>query len=64
MALSSISMNIARSVGPALGGVVVAQAGPPWAFAFNAVSFAGMLAVLWVWKRPPDPGRLPPEHLT
>lgn len=63
VALSSISMNIARSIGPALGGVVVAQAGPPWAFAFNAVSFAGMLAVLWFWKRVPDSGRLPREHI-
>lgn len=63
VALSSISMNIARSIGPAIGGVVVAQGGPPWAFALNALSFAGMVLVLWCWKRAPDDTRLPREHL-
>ena len=39
-ALGSISVNLARSVGPAVAGVLVAQAGVAVVFAVNAVSFA------------------------
>jgi MFS family permease len=39
IALSGVSMNIARSVGPALGGVIVAMAGATAAFAVNAFSY-------------------------
>jgi MFS family permease len=61
VALNSMSMNIARSVGPALGGLVVAQLGASWAFAINALSFLGVVMVLWRWKRAPSPSLLPPE---
>jgi predicted MFS family arabinose efflux permease len=63
VALASISMNIARSIGPALGGVVVARAGASWAFALNAVSFLCVVIVLWRWRRTPDASRLPRETL-
>jgi MFS family permease len=47
-ALNSLSLNLARAVGPALGGFVVAQmGGPPAAFALNALSFGGIVWVLW-----------------
>jgi len=62
VALNSVSMNIARSVGPALGGLVVAQFGASWAFAINALSFLGVVVVLWRWKRAPSPSLLPPER--
>lgn len=39
MGLSSISFNLARVTGPAIGGLLVANAGPAAAFFFNAVSF-------------------------
>jgi MFS family permease len=61
VALASISMNIARSIGPALGGLVVARAGPQWAFALNALSFLCVVLVLWRWRRAPDVDRLPRE---
>ncbi|MBU8978084.1 MFS transporter [Lysobacter sp. MMG2] len=61
VALGSLSMNIARAIGPALGGLIVAQAGVAWAFAINAVSFLGVMVVLWRWKRAPSPTTLPPE---
>ena len=61
VALNSMSMNIARSVGPALGGLTVAQFGASWAFAINALSFLGVVLVLWRWKRAPSPSLLPPE---
>lgn len=51
IALGSISFNLARSVGPAVGGLLIALAGPWIAFAANAMSFAAVLAVLFSWKR-------------
>jgi predicted MFS family arabinose efflux permease len=51
-ALGAVNMNLARAVGPALGGAVVAAAGAGWVFAFNAASYLGIAAVLVVWRRP------------
>ena len=51
IALGSISFNLARAAGPALGGVLIATAGVWVAFAVNALSFAGVLFVLLLWKR-------------
>jgi MFS family permease len=50
--LSSVSANVGQAVGPAIGGVAVALAGPAAVFAINAVSFAGIIVVLRGWKRP------------
>lgn len=61
VALNSIGINIARSIGPAIGGVIVAQLGAVWAFGFNAITFAAMLFVVWGWKRDPKQSSLPPE---
>src|SRR4030095_5148530 len=46
-ALNGAHLNLARAVGPALGGVIVAAAGPGWVFALNAVSFLGIAVVLY-----------------
>lgn len=43
VALSSVSFNAARAVGPALGGIVVATAGAAVAFGLNAVSYIAMV---------------------
>ncbi|QDY80381.1 MFS transporter [Streptomyces qinzhouensis] len=51
-ALGAVNMNLARAVGPALGGVLVAAAGVGWVFAFNAASYLGIAAVLLVWRHP------------
>lgn len=61
VSLNSIGINIARSIGPAVGGVIVAQLGAMWAFGFNALTFAAMVMVLWSWKRDPMASSLPPE---
>jgi len=61
--LNSISFNIARSFGPALGGIIVAAAGGASAFAVNAVFYIPMLVALGRWKRTPELARLPPEGL-
>lgn len=51
--LGSVTVNAARAIGPAVGGVVVALAGPPTVFALNAVSFVAIIVALRSWKRPP-----------
>jgi MFS family permease len=63
VALNSVSMNSARAVGPALGGLVVAAVGPAMAFLLNAISFVGVLLVLLGWKRPRQARVLPAERL-
>jgi MFS family permease len=52
VALNSVGFNVARAVGPALGGMVVAAAGSGIAFLLNAVSFFGVIFFLYRWKRP------------
>ena len=46
VALNSASFNVARAIGPALGGLLVAGPGAAWAFGLNALSFAGVVAAL------------------
>jgi predicted MFS family arabinose efflux permease/quinol monooxygenase YgiN len=53
-ALNGVNMNLARAVGPAIAGVIVATAGPAWVFALNALSYLGIAAVLRAW-RPAEP---------
>ena len=52
VALNSVGFNVARAVGPALGGMVVAATGSGIAFLLNAVSFFGVILFLYRWKRP------------
>jgi MFS family permease len=63
IALNSISFNIARAAGPALGGLLVAAAGAGWTFLLNAVSFLGVIAVLYFWRRPAEQNDLPGERV-
>jgi MFS family permease len=64
VALNGISYNIARSFGPAIGGIVVATAGAVAAFAANAVLYIPLLMVLFLWRRKVDVSRLPRERLS
>lgn len=55
VALNSAGFNIARAVGPALGGLLIASiccgtTGSAWAFLVNAVSFFGVILFLYRWK--------------
>jgi MFS family permease len=63
VALNGISYNIARSFGPAIGGIVVAALGAVAAFAANAVLYLPLLVVLFLWRRESKPSRLPRERL-
>ena len=53
VAINGMGINISRAIGPALGGVLIAAAGPGAAFALNAVSFVSILYVLFRWDREP-----------
>jgi MFS family permease len=61
--LSSVSANAAQAIGPAIGGVVVALAGPAAVFGINAISFAGIIVALRAWKRPKQSPPIEREHL-
>jgi MFS family permease len=63
IALNSMGFNIARSVGPALGGFIVATVGAFAAFAVNAISYLGLIIVLARWQPARPPRVLPPETL-
>jgi len=53
VALNSAGFNVARAIGPALGGMVVAVAGSGWSFLLNAASFFGVILFLCRWRRAP-----------
>jgi MFS family permease len=61
VALNSIGFNLSRSLGPAVGGVIVAVSGAGVAFAVNAASYLGLVAVLLRWKPPAPTSSLPRE---
>lgn len=61
IALNSTSYNIARATGPALGGLLVATAGPFIAFGANALSYLPMLWAQLRWKKAPDCDDRPSE---
>ena len=63
VALNGISYNIARSFGPAIGGIVVATAGAVAAFALNTLLYLPLMVVLFMWNRTHEPSRLPRERL-
>ncbi|WP_336964768.1 MFS transporter [Sphingobium aquiterrae] len=63
IAMNSMGFNIARSAGPAIGGVIVAAAGAAAAFLVNAVSYVGLIAVLFRWRPDLPPRLLPRERL-
>lgn len=46
IAINSITFNVARFIGPAVGGLVLAKGGSTLAFALNAVTYIGFLAAL------------------
>jgi len=61
--LGAVAFNVARALGPALGGLLVAAFGPGAVFLLNAASFLGVIFVLYSWRRPVAKNNLPPEHV-
>ena len=60
-ALGSISVNLARAVGPAVAGVLVAHVGVAAVFGINAATFLVFAVVLILWRRPPPDDMALPE---
>ncbi len=63
VALNSMGFNMARSVGPAIGGAIVAVAGAAGAFLTNALSYIGLIVVLLRWHPEQKPRDLPRERI-
>lgn len=53
ISLNSVGFNLARAVGPAIGGFLLAAFNPGSVFLLNALSFVGVIIVLYLWKREP-----------
>lgn len=60
ISINTIAFNLARSVGPALGGLLIALTSPAHAFALNALSYLALIVVLLRWRpEAPAPQRQP-----
>lgn len=56
VALNSAGFNVARTIGPGIGGMLYAVAGTVALFTVNALTFLAIVLALFRWKRPA------PEH--
>lgn len=65
IALGSVNQNLARAVGPAIGGALVAITEPSVVFLVNAATFLAVIAVVWRWHddRARGADGLPREHV-
>jgi MFS family permease len=61
-ALGAISTNLARSIGPAIAGLLIAHLGIAAVFGLNALSFLVFALALVVWRRDAEPAAGPPER--
>jgi len=61
-ALNGITINLARAVGPALGGVLIVALGTGATFLLNVTSFLPVVVVLLLWRRPRRKTRVPGER--
>ena len=60
--LSGIVINLSRSIGPAIAGIVIARAGTGAVFLLNAASFVGVILVIYTWQRTTQASALPAER--
>jgi MFS family permease len=63
IALGTISFNVARSFGPALGGVIVVLYGAKAVFGMTSLLYLPLLGAFFFWRRRHVASRLPPERL-
>jgi MFS family permease len=62
ISINGAGYNTSRAIGPAIGGFVVAAAGPAATFLLNAVSFLATVAVVFRWRPAPRPTRSSASH--
>lgn len=63
VALGTISYNLARSFGPALGGLIVVLYGAKAVFGMTSLLYLPLLIAFILWRRKHVPSRLPPERI-
>jgi MFS family permease len=63
ISLGSVNQNLARAVGPAIGGALLAVTSAGTVFLVNAVSFVAVIGVIAAWRSAPVPDALPREHV-
>jgi MFS family permease len=61
--LSGIVINLSRSIGPALAGIIIAVAGTGAVFLINAATFIAVILVIYRWQRQPTTSTLPTERV-
>lgn len=54
ISLNTIAYNTARSIGPAIGGLLLAIWGPATAFTVNAISYLALIWILLRWRPAPN----------
>lgn len=57
ISINTIAFNLARSVGPGLGGLLISLTNPAAAFALNSLSYCALIVVLLRW-RPEAPAQV------
>ncbi len=62
ISLNSAGSNVAKTIGPALGGILIGLMSIGPVFALNALSTLAVVVALVAWQRQPVLRRLPPEH--
>jgi len=63
LSLGGVAVNIARAIGPAIGGLIIAASGQWVVFFINAVSFLAVFLVVYRWQPAPRTSKLPPEEI-
>src|ERR1700678_2661965 len=63
ISLGAVNQNLARAVGPAIGGVILAATNARPVFLANALTFIAVIAVIASWHSTPAPDALPREHV-
>ena len=54
VSLGGVTINLARAIGPAIAGFLVAASGPALVFGINAASYLFVIVALLLWRRPPQ----------
>ncbi len=63
ISLGSVNQNLARAIGPAIGGLLLAATSAGTVFLVNAVSFVAVIGVIAAWRSTRAPDALPREHV-
>ncbi|WP_160003378.1 MFS transporter [Rhizobium sp. 18055] len=64
IALNSLGINISRSIGPAVGGLILASLGAAVTYGADVTSYIFVIAALIWWKRPKNDGGELSENFT